>query len=287
MWALDRINPPKTWHEATMSSSLPPEILDLIIDHLHDEPTTLRACCLVCKPWVPRTRIHLFDRVRFSSSRPTLKLWMEAFPDPFNSPARYTRTLLLADFEVVTVAISDARPWIHSFNHIVNLRVMTVDGGDHRLSFSQLRGLSPTLKSLHLLCSFAPLPEILDCVCSFPLLEDLSLCSVLPRVEGNVDKWNTPPTSPKFTGSLILGCKNRDIARELLGLPGGLHFSEIIVVCPIEEGNLIKELVSACSDTLKSLTIDFYRGAFSPLSVVDQYLISSCRYAQGRDATFN
>ena len=279
--------PDTSCHENTMSSFFPPEILDLIVDHLHDEQTTLRACCLVSKSWVPRTRIHLFNCVSFSSSGPTLKSWMQTFPDPSNSPTRYTRILHLSDFKAVTVAISDARPWVQSFNHIVDLRVVTIGLNDPHISFNQLRRLSPTLKSLQLFCSFAPLPEILDCVCSFPLLEDLSLCSVIPRVQENVTKWNAPPTSPKFTGSLFISCKNRDIARELLALPGGLHFSKLTVVCPIGDGNLSKELVSACSDTLKSLTVDFYRGAFSLLSVADQYLISPCRYAQGRGTTFN
>ena len=51
--------------ETTMSCTLPPEILDLIIDHLHDEPATLKTCCVVSKSWVPRTRKHLFALVEF------------------------------------------------------------------------------------------------------------------------------------------------------------------------------------------------------------------------------
>jgi len=54
-----------SFKETTMSRSLPPEILDLIVDHLHDEPTALKACCLVSKSWVPRTWNHLFALVEF------------------------------------------------------------------------------------------------------------------------------------------------------------------------------------------------------------------------------
>ena len=43
----------------------PPEIFDLIIDHLQDEPITLKACCLVSKSWVPRSRMHIFAHVEF------------------------------------------------------------------------------------------------------------------------------------------------------------------------------------------------------------------------------
>lgn len=74
---------------------LPPEILDLIVGHLHDETATLRKCCLVSRSWIPQTQIHLFDRVEFRSSGPTLESWMKTFPDPSNS-ARAVFAFLIA-----------------------------------------------------------------------------------------------------------------------------------------------------------------------------------------------
>ena len=35
--------------ETTVSPSLPPEVIDHIIDHLHDEPDLLKACCVAPK----------------------------------------------------------------------------------------------------------------------------------------------------------------------------------------------------------------------------------------------
>ena len=43
---------------------LPPETLDNIVGLLHDKPGALKECCLVSKPWVPRTRKHLFAEIR-------------------------------------------------------------------------------------------------------------------------------------------------------------------------------------------------------------------------------
>ena len=43
---------------------LPAEILDYIIDHLHDTEDALRNCSLVSKSWIPRTRTHLFADVK-------------------------------------------------------------------------------------------------------------------------------------------------------------------------------------------------------------------------------
>ncbi|KAF9644805.1 hypothetical protein BDM02DRAFT_3066647, partial [Thelephora ganbajun] len=55
--------------QTTMSNPyhvcLPPEILDYIVDFLHDTPETLKQCCLVSKSWVSRTRKSLFADIEF------------------------------------------------------------------------------------------------------------------------------------------------------------------------------------------------------------------------------
>lgn len=40
-----------------------PELFDYIIDFLHDDEAALRACALVCRSWVPTSRIHLFHQL--------------------------------------------------------------------------------------------------------------------------------------------------------------------------------------------------------------------------------
>src|ERR1700722_3053353 len=39
---------------------LPPELIEYIIDHLHDSSSTLRACSRVCRAWVAPSHFHLF-----------------------------------------------------------------------------------------------------------------------------------------------------------------------------------------------------------------------------------
>ena len=248
-----------------MSRSLPPEILDLIVEHLHDEPTTLNACCLTSKSWVPRARRHIFALVEFKSAT-CLGLWMKAFPDPSNSPAHYARNLSLFNIGTARAATTGAHPWLHSFNRVVVLRVTTLETDDRQISFTRLHGLSPTLKSLHLLSASIPTTKALNFIYSFPLLEDLTLYSVSPP--SDTDGWNAPPTSPKFTGLLFLTGGNRYITRRLLDLPG-LHFPKIKVFCPTGDGDLVKELVLLCSNTLESLFIELYPGAFPAASAVD------------------
>jgi hypothetical protein len=40
---------------------LPPELIDSVIDALHDDPAALMICALVCRSWVHASRHHLFS----------------------------------------------------------------------------------------------------------------------------------------------------------------------------------------------------------------------------------
>ena len=110
-----------------MSCLLPPEMLDHIVDHLHDEPPALRMCCLVSKSWVPRSRVHPFAYAKFNTSTYPIESWMKTFPDPSNSPARYTRILIIHG-HVTTVVGADIGRWIRAFHNVVQLHVRNVRG---------------------------------------------------------------------------------------------------------------------------------------------------------------
>ncbi|KAF8530822.1 hypothetical protein JB92DRAFT_3139208 [Gautieria morchelliformis] len=48
---------------------LPGELVDQVIDHLHDDPPSLRACCITCRAWVPSARFHIFHNIVLSAER--------------------------------------------------------------------------------------------------------------------------------------------------------------------------------------------------------------------------
>ena len=58
---------------------LAPETLDRIVDLLHNKREPLKACCLVSKSWVSRTRKHLFADIDLSSGP---RLWEESSQIP-------------------------------------------------------------------------------------------------------------------------------------------------------------------------------------------------------------
>ena len=86
---------------------LPTELLDHIVDHLHDASDVLKSCCLVSKSWDPRTRTHLFAKVTFNTGQ-HLQSWKTTFPDPSTSPARYTKDLVVWCIGTVSVLVADA-----------------------------------------------------------------------------------------------------------------------------------------------------------------------------------
>ena len=217
-----------------MLPSLPPEIIDLIVGHLYYKRTTLKACCLVSKSWVPRARRHLFARVDFWLPQ-SIRSWVKAFPDPSNSPAHHTRTLRIDASVIIPMANSNTRPLVRSFHLVTALSVR----GWRRKGGSS---------------------EVVHLICSFPLLKDLWLQFSVMDSNIGANVWDAPSISPKLNGSLVLkGDAVCPIIPRLLNLPGGLHFARITVSCSIKYAESIPDLVSRCSDTLESLQIRYYR----------------------------
>ena len=239
-----------------MSPTIPPEILDLITDHLHDEPTTLKACCIVSKSWVPRTRRHLFSHLKFNEFTHSIKYWVKTFPNPVDSPAHYTHILHLSGVPTITTATTTACAWLHSFRCVVELRLESLPWGSDRVSLVQFKGFSPALRSLRLSKLSAPLPEVLDLIYSFPLLEDLWLDRVV--TENDVDQWDPPSTSPRLTGLLYLDKGSNPVARKLSNLPDGPHFSGISVVHSGRDPGPAVALVLRCVGTLKCLSVRYH-----------------------------
>jgi len=256
-----------------MSCTLPPEILDLIIDHLPYDPTILKTCCVVSKSWVPRTRKHLFALVEFNASKSHIDLWKKSFPDPSNSPAHHTRTLFVYGAHNASVG-----GWIRAFHNVVNLRL----SNQNQASIAPFCGLSPTIRSLHLIYTHS---KVFDLICSFPLLEDLEVVALLAK--SDTDVWSAPLMSPRLTGTLDLKTPEsiRLVTRRLLDLPGGLRFSRIKTVFIEEDTKLVTDLVSGCADTLEYLSLFRHpSGAFHSVPVTGQYLTTACRRSYIRGA---
>jgi len=249
---------------------LPPEIRDHIVDLLHDEPETLKECCLVSKSWVPRTRKYLFASVELNSEEDR-RSWIKKFPDPSNSPAFHTHSLKISSTQVIRAAGG----WIQAFSRIASLHLRgSVDQYfyDSEAPLAPFYKLSPTLKSLCVYSTTLPYPELFTLVRSSPLLEDLTLAGHDMLLWNGDDPHGSqgvvPSASPVLTGSLDLMIEGgmEYTARQLLNLPNGLHFRRLRFSWDQEEDSQwIMKLVVGCSNSLEYL--DFRRsGAFLLIS---------------------
>ena len=126
-----------------MSRFLPPELLDIIAAHLHNEPAALKACCTVSKSWISRYRKHLFARIRFDPSKRSVELWKQTFPDPFSSLAPYTRTFTFLGLYPTTLVNPDIVGWIHSFDRIEKLILASIRDSPESPSFNCMDSLPP------------------------------------------------------------------------------------------------------------------------------------------------
>ncbi|KAF9778708.1 hypothetical protein BJ322DRAFT_486083 [Thelephora terrestris] len=215
-------------------SHLPPEICDHIVDLLHGEPETLKACCLVSKSWVSCARNHLFGEVAFRSLN-DLKAWEETFPDPANSPACHTRSLFIACAQDIPTAVVGEGSWIDEFSSVVRLSVL----------------------SAHEACSAS---QLIKLVCSLPLLEDLDVAGQVVddhKDDGTITQF---PTSPPLTGTLKLDLVQgiEAITRQLLELPNGIHFRMLKFKWYLgrDDPRWTVATMEACSGTLESIDIN-------------------------------
>ena len=230
------------------SPRLPPELCDHIIDQLCDKPDALKTCSAVSKSWTSRSRKHIFSTIHFYGDA-DITAWGNAFPDPPNSPAHHTQTLLINHR-------GKGFPENHltSFCNVTRLilHVHSTDGLP--ISLTQLHGFTPSLKSLHMTFPSVPFSDILDLVYSFPLLDNLLLTG-LPMAS---DVKVAPLVRPPFSGSLCLAVfqEMNVMADHLLSLPGGIHFRKLILpwICDQDLPTMVG-LISACSRTLESLQI--------------------------------
>ena len=247
-YALDQV------HRKRMSGSrLPPEISDSIVDLLHDEPQALEQCCLVSKSWVPRTRRYLFRRIQFQHYA-DVSAWKKAFPNPANSPAYYTHSLVFSWTVDIIAEEAGGGSWIRAFSDVVRLEVINGMSVFVRLAFSY------RLESACIVRTDLSTSKLLILICSLPVLEDLRLACPGTVIDSDNDATTfRPSTLPPLTGTLALsiGRGMECTARRLLDLHICVRFRRLCCTwwCE-EEAQWIVALVKACSDTLEYVGIE-------------------------------
>jgi hypothetical protein len=215
---------------------LPAELLDHVVDHLHDTKLALRSCCLVSKSWIPRTRKHLFANINFNTQGPAIV--EKHVPRSLHLTCALHQNLC----SLMPPGSSRRRcrrGWLDSnlFSRCaLEVGCVYAEPTACRRHFPRPIPRILTRSSNLSTCFYAPFgpSHVFDLICSFPLLEDLS---VIVFDNGSIDNDEgfdgrstaiQPSSLPAFTGTLELDPGGtRTIFYQLLSLPSGLHFRKL------------------------------------------------------------
>ena len=272
---------------ATMSSPyLLAELLDYVVEFLCDSSDALNSCCLVSKPWIPRTRKYIFADIKFSTTKDLLS-WKAMFPNPSLSPACYAKSLTMSTPDASWAARAQGGRWLSAFSRVSHFEINITNYLLLAIPLLQFHGFSPALKSLRISSNGITPLRIFHLVCSFPLLEDISVTILDPALADSDDNFNEQPTvvqpssSLRFTGSLELSVYPgmQLVTPRLLSLPNGLHFRNLRLIWRrTTDVSPTATLVGECSLTLESLRID---GGYCGTLVLDVCLLRDSSLSVG------
>ncbi|RDB19042.1 hypothetical protein Hypma_014401 [Hypsizygus marmoreus] len=170
------------------ATTLPLEIIDTIIDELHDEPVCLENCSLVSKKFVSRAQKHLFSTIRLIfPEKPTRHVALGLLGAFIDNPglARHVQNLYLERYfeGVWDVALNDYRRITDEvlprlFGNISSLKVFSLRGGLTGYPYmpqwresNHLGCLSPTLiAALFRMLQTNKVAELsIQCISNFPV----------------------------------------------------------------------------------------------------------------------
>jgi len=246
---------------------LPQELIDKIIDEVSQcDPThDLRACCLVQKRWVERSRRHLFKEVSLYTPK-HYRDWTKLIPFGPDGPYHHVRTLTYRQGTAVLgpKQLLDLHPGhFTSFTRLESLQIFNLSLRRFT-STSMQKTFGPIGRSMRTLVVkdvVLTLNSLLMFLVHFPRLETLHLGDNLTIAP----ERKKPPNLPSLTGELVLvsmGSVHRPFVLELSKLP--LRYSELDVEFRWDSEilNAIAHLILTCSPTLEKLTLRYARALF-------------------------
>lgn len=244
------------------------ELLDYVVDFLHDTIVALRSCSLISKSWVPHARRQLFAQIKFRNNTRDLQSWKSTFPDPSTSPGYYAKTLSIGSLKEVVATDAEEGGWIRAFDRIVKLDLEDHWQPESTASLVPLRGLFPALRSVSISISTVAPSQISSFIYSFPLLEDISLTLDYSWTgyESDDESDDEPtavrsPTPPPFTGALKLYAEYGifAITNRLFSLSADPCFRKLRLALNAEEDSpSATKLIRHCSSTLEILKLDCF-----------------------------
>jgi hypothetical protein len=191
--------------DISMPFRLSPELIDIIIDNLHNDRHSLSAFCLTSKQWVASCQFHLFSKMTVTPLRiPSLLYFLESYSP---SIASFVRNLVVDDFSDGGLYVNPDGRLSSSTNGLK--RIFSLLRSVEHLQIQNCYHSNPNVLSvltnvrelvmedIHL----ASLQHTLSCVYAFPMLETLSIVgrTTWRNLYLPLSKYKTRPGQPSFS----------------------------------------------------------------------------------------
>jgi len=256
---------------------LPPELVRLIVDHLHNDKTALKACSLVSRTFLLPAQAHIFENIKLRFQRgiakhrniDSMQALISSGPHGVLS---HTRKLSIPYPTIISLSrLDEIFDHLMGFRNIRELRLYLDTSHfvnrDLALASHYFFHFQQVLRSLHLI-TFAGNPkDLVVFLTFFPFLEEVSLSFCDPGPEPVLGSWVKELDSnllPPLRGTLRVRNAPPDggFIMELVKVRVLYHTLELGGRSRLP-GTGMSELVAACAPTLRILKISPYRWSFS------------------------
>lgn len=166
---------------------LPAELIDMIIDHLHNDKQTLATCTLVSQNWLKTSRFHLIPSVTISPRNFSTIIGLLTAPHSRLATSVGHLTLAFFGFmkEPPSPHIYPLDDFLRIIKHFSWLNaLMFIDVAWETLD--QFQTVESKISKLNVVaCFFTSERQLFQLLCLFPAVKDL---------ECNRCKWSVPPS---------------------------------------------------------------------------------------------
>ncbi|KAF8217748.1 hypothetical protein K438DRAFT_9363 [Mycena galopus ATCC 62051] len=242
-------------------SAFPQELYDVIISLCCK--SSLVSCGLVCRNWVPSSRINLFRNLRpliiSPSCLPQVLLLVDS---QFSTISPYITSLVLEDWGPLN---SDSKSFYALLPRITGRMTAVESLAFHRIDWEEMADgalnflafyFQSTLKTLELReCPYRTFDSVIDLTCSFPSLEKLSLHRLVPSCRSALSEGDSPRPTARYLRSIYaLGSIKKDLVRWIMEVN---HDVEEVAFGPIfpDEAHMIGKFLLSLKNNLKHLTL--------------------------------
>ena len=235
---------------------LPRELVDYIMDMLHDDFPTLKACSLTCKAMFASTRRLIHQTLLLTRGNNQRVLTRKEC-----DLLKYTRLVHVRDpgiFTPETLQLPHLH-YFHSLNRVHTLTVEHYDAASWEKHYAPcLSHLYPTLTSLALSCRpHGHYRAICQFILQFPNLENVSL----ERLQNEVESESSVPTTvdrfPPLRGHLrlaFLSSSDQWLMNFARDFRTRINFRSVELETSVL-GDHTRRILKACAHTLQFLTI--------------------------------